>query len=136
MLLADAGRAPAIAQIVTGVGIFAFWLLFFTVGMAPASPPQCYFAFEHAFPLPDGVLATALIASGVNVLRRGTWGPSLALACSGGLLFLGLVDFSFTAQNGGFGGPAADALQSGAISLWCIALGLWIIAVHVARSAT
>ena len=119
----------AIAQIATGIGIVIFWLLFFTVGMAPASPAPCYFPFEHSFPPPDAILAGALVASGVNSLNDGTWGRGLSLACAGGLLFLGLIDFSFAAQNGGFSGPTVEVLQSGIISLWCVGLGVWIIAV-------
>ena len=45
------------------------------------------------------------------------------------ILFLGVLDFSFTAQNGGFTGPLGAALQSGLITVWCVAVG-WIIAVH------
>jgi hypothetical protein len=129
-------RALSITQIATGIAILVFWLLFFTVGMAPAKPPPCYFAFEHAFPLPDTILAIALVASGVNVLKGGIWGHGVSLACAGGLLFLGVLDFSFTAQNGGFSGPIIEALQSGIITLWCAAVGLWIVAVHGTGSRT
>ena len=116
-----------IAQIVTGIGILIFWGLFFTVGMAPAVPAVCYFAYEHAFPPPDLILAAALIASGFDLLRGGDWGMSVSLACAGGLMFLGVLDFSFSAQNGGFAGPLGEALQAGVISLWCVGLGLAII---------
>ena len=58
------------------------------------------------------------------------------MACAGGLLFLGVLDFSFTAQNGGFSGPIIEALQSGIIPLWCAAVGLWIVAVHGTGSRT
>ena len=40
-------------MVVTGVGILAFWAMFFTVGLAPENAPSCYFAYESAFPLPD-----------------------------------------------------------------------------------
>ena len=123
-------RALSITQIATGIAILVFWLLFFTVGMAPAKPPPCYFAFEHAFPLPDTILAVGLIASGVNVLKGGIWGHGGSLACAGGLLFLGVLDLSFTAQNGGFSGPIIEAMQSGIITLWCVGVGLWIVAVY------
>jgi hypothetical protein len=32
-------------EIATAVGIAVFWLLFFTVGVAPTRPPPGYFAF-------------------------------------------------------------------------------------------
>lgn len=123
-------RVLSIIQIATGATILVFWVLFFTVGLAPAKPPACYFAFEHAFPLPDTMLAIALMASGANVLAGGTWGRGVSLTCAGGLLFLGILDLSFTMQNGGFSGPVGEALQSGIISLGCVAVGLWIVAVH------
>ena len=93
-----------IAQIVTGIGILTFWGLFFTVGMAPATPAACYFAYEHSFPPPDLILAAALIASGTN-----------------------------SAQNGGFAGPLIEPLQAAGISLWCIGLGLAIVVLRGGR---
>ena len=57
-------KAVARAQLATGFGIIVFWILFFTVGLAPTNPPVCYFAFEHAFPLPDAVLAIGLLGGG------------------------------------------------------------------------
>jgi hypothetical protein len=115
-----------------GIGIATFWLLFVTIGMAPASPPACCFAYEHAFPPPDLLLAAALIASGIDILRGGEWGMNVSLACAGGLMFLGVLDLSFSAQNGGFAGPLSEALQAGVISLWCIGLGLAIIVLRAA----
>ena len=126
-------QALTIAQIVTGIGIATFWGLFFTIGMAPAAPPVCYFAYEHAFPPPDLILAAALIASGVDLLRGGDWGLSLSLACAGGLMFLGVLDLSFSAQNGGFAGPVGEALQAAIIPLWCIGLGLAMLIVRGAQ---
>lgn len=126
-------QALTIAQIVTGIGIATFWLMFFTVGMAPASPPACYFAYEHSFPPPDLILAAALVASGIDILRGGEWGMSLSLACAGGLIFLGVLDLSFSAQNGGFSGPFSEGLQSAVISLWCIGLGLAIVVLRGGR---
>jgi hypothetical protein len=127
MITSDREKILALLQIATGVGILAFWLLFFTVGLAPAKPPACYFAFEHAFPLSDTILALALLASGRDILRGGWWGRKVSLVCAGGLLFLGIIDFSFTAQNGGFTGAIVDAMQSAIISLWCIVLALLLI---------
>jgi hypothetical protein len=51
----------------------------------------------------------------------------VALSCAGGLLFLGVIDFSFAAQNEGFKGPVLEVVQASVISLWCIGIGLWIV---------
>jgi hypothetical protein len=129
-------RALSIAQIATGVGIILFWTLFFAVGLAPAAPAPCYFAFEHSFPLPDTFLAIGLMVSAVNTLKNGSWGRSGSLVCAGGLLFLGIVDFAFSVQNGGYTGPLIEALQSGLISGWCVLLAIWIISAYAPRSVT
>ncbi|MGD9829432.1 MAG: hypothetical protein AB7E70_07965 [Hyphomicrobiaceae bacterium] len=123
-------RLLGIVQIAVGIGILGFWLLFHTVGMAPANPPPGYFAFEHSFLPPDTILALALVASGWNVLAADTWGRSVALVCAGGLLFLGIIDLTFNLQNGMYGGAFADALQAAAIPFVCTGVGVWIVAVH------
>jgi hypothetical protein len=115
----------------TGVGIALFWVAFFTVGLAPADPPPCYLAFEHAFPGPDLVLAAVLIAAGLGLRvhdaprRRRCRG--LALAGAGALVFLGLLDVSFNAQNGMYAISAADTALALAINAWCIGLGAWAV---------
>ena len=38
-------------ELATGFGIITFWAAFYTVGIAPAAPPICYFSFEHSFSL-------------------------------------------------------------------------------------
>lgn len=123
-------RALSTTQIVVGIGILAFWALFYSVGMAPANPPPCFFAFEHSFLPPDLILAVALIASGINVLANGTWGRPVALVAAGGLLFLGVIDLTFNIQNGMYAGPVMERLQAAAIPLICVGVGIWIFLVH------
>ena len=55
------GWIAALATI-TGIGLLLFWIGFFTIGLAPENPPPGYFEYEHSFPLPDIILAIALIA--------------------------------------------------------------------------
>ena len=117
----------ALAQIATGLGMLTFWILFFTVGMAPAKPPACYFAFEHAFTLPDAVLSVGLLAAGMLQYRLRSEAWAISLACAGGLLFLGLADVSFNLQNGIYSESLAGGLGALAINTWCIALGLALI---------
>ncbi|MEW5723544.1 MAG: hypothetical protein AB1896_10590 [Thermodesulfobacteriota bacterium] len=111
-------------QMATGVGIVLFWIGFFTVGLAPENPPPGYFAFEHAFPLPDAFLAAALILAGALLIQGRPAGRVLGLAAAGGLVFLGLVDFSFNLENGMYTLSAADLALNGFINLWCVGLGL------------
>lgn len=123
-------RLVSVAQIAVGVGILVFWLLFHTVGMAPARPPPCYYTFENAFLPPDTILALALIVSGHNILNADTWGRAVALVCAGGLLFLGVIDFSFNVQNGMYSGALKDSIQAAVIPIVCVATGLAIFRVH------
>ena len=119
-------KAVARAQVATGFGIIVFWVLFFTVGLAPANPPACYFAFERSFPLPDAVLAISLLTAGTLVSMGRPEGHALGLVCAGGLLFLGLLDASFNFQNGIYTSSLTEGMMSLAINLWCIALGIAI----------
>jgi len=125
------GRALSIAQIATGVGILAFWALFLGAGLQPSAPPPWFLAFEHAFPLPDAVLAAGLLTAGSLLWRRRGGGRPLSLACAGGLLFLGLVDFSFNIQNGIYTSVLAEGAAAAAINLWCVALGIALLVVLV-----
>ncbi|HOL17777.1 MAG TPA: hypothetical protein PLY40_05780 [Bacillota bacterium] len=114
----------AALAIVTGIGLLLFWVGFFTFGLAPENPPPGYFEYEHSFPLPDIILAIALIAAGVLMLRRKLLGMQIAHVCAGALIFLGLLDFSFNFQNGIYALSTADLLLNAFINIWCVVFGL------------
>lgn len=116
-------KTIAVLELLTGAGLIAFWTLFFTVGLAPADPPPCYFAFEKSFPLPDSVLAVALLCAGVLLLKGKPAGRALSLVCAGALVFLGLLDFSFNIRNGIYSSSPADAAFSVFINAWCVLFG-------------
>ena len=119
-------KTIAILEILTGMGLIAFWTLFFTIGLEPANPPACYFAFERSFPLPDMVLCVALLCAGALLLIRNPAGRSISLVCAGALIFLGLLDFSFNIRNGIYTSSPADAILSGFINAWCVLFGIAI----------
>jgi hypothetical protein len=106
---------------VTGSGIILFWVAFFTVGLAPRTPPSGYFAFEHAFPLPDGVLAVTLLLA-----SRWLADQAPARQQAGALVFLGLLDVSFNVQNGMYGISPVDTVLALLVNAWCIGAGLLI----------
>ncbi len=124
------GKAIPVLEIITAAGLILFWIGFFTIGMAPESPPQCYFAYEHAFPLPDILLAMVLLTSGILVFRGNKLGRTLALVAAGALIFLGLVDFSFNLQNGIYLSSTLDLILNAFINAWCVAFGLAIVWRH------
>ena len=63
-------RVIAHIEVLTGLGIALFWVLFFTVGMAPANAPPAYFAFEYSFVLSDFLLAVGLLVAGTLVVYQ------------------------------------------------------------------
>ena len=121
--------SPAIIylQIATGAGLIIFWILFFTVGLAPENAPESYEAFEHSFPVPDIILAATLIASSVLLLMKNPLGMTLSIASGGALIFLGMLDISFNLQNMFARQSLKEKLFSATINLWCVGFGLAIL---------
>ena len=127
MNLEKSTKTIAVLEIITAIGLILFWILFFTVGLAPADPPVGYFEYEHSFPLPDIILSLTLLAAGCFLLKKKGIGKSLSLVCAGGLLFLGILDFSFNIQNGVYAVSTMDLITNGFINIWCVLFGLFII---------
>lgn len=132
MIKGDKSRLVASLEIVTSVGLILFWLAFFTVGLAPDNAPPCYFAYEHSFPLPDGVLAILLLVAGILLMRSRPGGRTLSLIAAGALVFLGLLDFSFNLQNGVYLTSTIDLVLNAFINIWCVVFGI-AIAVLIGR---
>ncbi|MCX8125164.1 MAG: hypothetical protein N3F66_13525 [Spirochaetes bacterium] len=120
-------KVAANLAIVTGIGILLFWIAFFTVGLAPENPPSCYFAYEHSFPLPDTILAIALITGGIFTIKKGVRASIILLPAAGGLIFLGLLDMAFNWQNGMYTITLVDGVLNAFINIWCVAFGLCAI---------
>lgn len=116
-------RIIAVGEIITGIGVMLFWVMFFFGGMVPENPPHCYFAYEHSFPLPDSVMAVGCIVAGYLLLNGKALGGSLSLVCAGALIFLGLLDFSFNLQNGVYRLSTGELISNGFINLWCVIFG-------------
>ena len=125
-------KTIAVLELLTGIGIILFWIGFFTIGLAPENPPQCYFAYEHSFPLPDIILSITMLASGILLLKNKESGKILSSVCSGGLMFLGILDFSFNIQNGIYMTSTLDLVLNAFINVWCVGFGV-AIAVLISR---
>jgi hypothetical protein len=85
-------------------------------------------AFERSFPLPDTVLSLGLIAAGVLLARGGSLARPLSFTCAGALIFLGLLDFSFSLLNGLLSGAALNALADTTINVLLVSSGAAIFA--------
>lgn len=118
------GNVVSILGLITGAGLLLFWIGFFTVGLAPENPPPCYFVYEHAFPLPDIILALVLIAGAVLSLKGKPHGAKLLIAGGGALAFLGVLDFSFNIQNGMYAISTLDLVLNAFINLWSAVFGV------------
>jgi hypothetical protein len=125
----DDGRAKLIGglEIITGLGIAVFWILFFTVGLAPAAPPACYFRFEHSLVFPDAVLGGLLVGGGWLLATGKQLGRLLSLPAGGALFFLGIADASFNATNGIYSHDTLQIVQNVALNAWCIGFGASIV---------
>jgi len=121
--------AIAILELLTAVGLILFWILFFTVGMAPKNPPPGYLAYEHSFPVPDGLLSVLLLVAGIMLLLNNPLGVNLSLIAAGALLFLGVLDISFNLQNGIYKISTGDLISNAFINLWCVGFGIAIAVV-------
>ncbi len=110
---------------VTASGVLLYWLGFFTIGLAPDNAPTGYLEYEHAFPLPDLILAGLMFLSGWQLQRQQIAAVALALSCAGALIFLGVLDFSFNLQNGMYQLSTAELISNASINIWCIGYGLF-----------
>jgi hypothetical protein len=121
------GNAISILSIVTAVGLLLFWIGFFTIGLAPKNPPPCYFAYEHAFPVPDIILAIVLLTGAILNMTGAVHGNTLLVAGGGALVFLGILDISFNIQNGMYSISVLDMILNAFINLWCVLFGAAIV---------
>jgi len=119
-------KTIAVLELLTGIGIILFWIGFFTIGLAPENPPQCYYAYEHSFPLPDGLLAILMLVAGTLLLLNNPWGSHLSLVAAGALVFLGVLDFSFNIQNGVYKISKGDLILNAFLNVWCVVFGVAI----------
>ncbi len=116
-------RTLAALLVATGIGVIVFWVLFYTIDLAPAHAPVGYASFERAFLVPDTALAGVLVVGGRLLWRRHPRGMPLAAAGGGALTFLGLLDLSYGLQNGLYSAGGLEAVGLLAVAAWCAALG-------------
>jgi dihydroflavonol-4-reductase len=132
--LANPGASTRLAklQILTASGLLIYWLLFYTIGLAPENPPPGYFEFQRSFTFPDIMLALAFIRVGLSQLSvdataRERCRP-LTTVCAGAMLFLGGLDISFNVQNSIYLTLSIDTILEIGINVWCIVFGWLLIA--------
>jgi hypothetical protein len=125
-------RLIAILQIITGIGIIVFWIIFLTTDILyPANMSEsqlsCYLKHEMSFPIADLILSLALIISAILLLKEKSAGIKLSLVCSGAMIFLGMLDITYNLQNGLFFTSVVDGILAAFICLWVIVFGSFTI---------
>lgn len=114
-----------ILQLLTAIGLLAFWTAFFTLGFANDAYPPCYETFEHCFPLPDGFIAIVLMAAWMTYSKNRDRYIQLTRIAGGAMIFLGLCDISFNTLNGMYSISTAELIMNGFINIWCLGFGSW-----------
>jgi len=101
----------AIVHIIIAVNIFMFWAEFYSGLIFPVDIMKekiihfdGYYAWETSFTIPDFILAIVIIVGAVKLLKnnRDKLAHVLLIAASGGLIFLGTLDFVYDVRNGMF----------------------------------
>lgn len=123
---------PVIAMMewAIALGIFLFWLAFFFsdgMNIEDSRLEEAYLAFESAFPMADFYLASILIIGGIGLLKKKFYGSVFSLMGGASLIFLGLLDVSFNAQQGIYFLGAEQAVMNGLINALCLGLGIYIV---------
>jgi len=107
----DLMKALAIVYIIGALGIFMFWIEFYSGLSFPMELMQekiahfeGYYAWETAFTVPDCILACSMIFGAVRLFRNqhDVLAITVLKAASGACLFLGVLDFVYSINNGMF----------------------------------
>jgi hypothetical protein len=120
----------AVMQVLTAVGIVAFWTWWLRAEHETSWWPIGYDEHERAFVLPDCVLAGLLTASALLSVIGSALGGQLALVAAGMMLFLGLIDGYYFARNNMYA-RERGGLGNALIVTWMIAFALVLILVNL-----
>jgi hypothetical protein len=106
-----------------GALILAFWGIQLSGALETGTADARIGVFESAFPVADGVLGAALVASGIALFRGRPAASPLLVAAAAMTLYLGLLDVTFFSGHGLYlplSGATAFELM---INLACLAGG-------------
>ncbi|MHA1718413.1 MAG: hypothetical protein ACTSWX_06180 [Promethearchaeota archaeon] len=114
----------AIFEILIAVGLIGFWIYFFLIENKNPEKSDVYFGFERSFPIPDlGWATPSLIIAAIGLLLEQRFGIFFTITSGSALLFLGLLDISFNARNGGYTTNIGDTIMNIFINLVCVIFG-------------
>lgn len=114
----------AILQILFSVGLIGFWIYFFKVENRNPERTEIYLGYERSFTVPDLFWITpSLIISAIGNLMGERFGIFFSIISGSALVFLGLLDISFNAQQGGYTTNKSDTIMNLTINLLCVIIG-------------
>ncbi len=114
----------AICQLLIAFGIGGFWIYFFLVENKNPEKSAVYLGFERSFPVPDlGWLIPTLILASIGLFSDQKFGVFFTIISGSALVFLGLLDISFNAQNSGYTTDLGDTLMNVFINAVCVIFG-------------
>jgi hypothetical protein len=120
----------ALWELAVAAGILTFWIFFFSADMVRIEDQksrEIYQAFESAFPLADAFLFFTLLIGGIGLVRKKSYGHLFSLLAGACLIFLGLLDTSFNAQQGIYRLGIREAAINIFINLLCLGSGVLLI---------
>lgn len=118
------GRIAAVATLLGGVCVTAFWILYFTSSVTVGHEDPTVVAFERAFLVADAVFAVLLIGAGIELLRHRPAGALLLAAAAGMSLYLALLDVTFYARRGLYSTASTTAAVELVVNALCLGGGL------------
>jgi hypothetical protein len=111
-------------EILMGGGLLYFWYSFFTTEQDLSGKPEGWFLHERCFVYPDVTIALVLFLSAGLLLAGSPLGERTSLVAGGMLLFLGIIDVAYHAQNGMLAAGAPNRPQLLLIDSIALGMGL------------
>lgn len=100
-----------------------YWVDYVTRGDVKSDEGPVYEAFERAFPLADGYMAGAFVASAVLLRRGRAEAVPAGIAAGSAMVFLGLMDVLFDLQHGIYRKRTPQAAVEALINVGCLTFG-------------
>lgn len=115
--------------IVTAIGVVYYWSDFYLKGSVHTIKEEWYIKFERAFPPADLWMAACSLVGAIGLLAGQSYGVLFSLLAASSLIFLVLMDITFSIQNKLYrliakSNPMKFELL---INLWTLGLGIALI---------
>lgn len=113
----------AVLEIMCSILLILFWIYFFLFENNNPELSEVYLMHERAFPVPDlGFLLPCLILGAIGILRKKSYGLLFSIMAGSSMIFLALLDTTFSILIGLFTESLTNAIVYGLIA--CILIGV------------